>query len=102
MSGLEERADSRQPEPIQETTDRQSPETDSALPRLDALVDQFVCEIERRFLRRLRSRPRVLKRRVLHLIRVRLPPRPRRAGRPPRIHITRALQMYRQQKRDVQ
>ncbi len=73
-----------------------------AEPRLDALVDRFIAEIERRLPRRLHTRPKALKRRILYLIRVKLPPRPRPTGRPPRIHITRALEMYREQKREVE
>ena len=69
---------------------------------IDALVDQFVSAIEREFPQRFRTRPKALKRRVQYLIRAKLPPRPRPAGRPPRIPITRALEMYRQQKREVE
>ena len=69
---------------------------------LDTLVEQFVSAIERGFPQRLKRRPKTLKRRVQYLIRTKLPPHPRPAGRPPRIHITRAVEMYRRQKREVE
>jgi hypothetical protein len=76
---------------------------DAAAPiRLDALADQFVSEIERCFPRHLGGLPRQLERRILAMIPVKLPPRPRLSGGPRPPHITRAVELYLQQSREVE
>ena len=69
---------------------------------LETLVADFVTALAERFPTRIRRRPKALKRRVLSLVALYLPPHRRRAGRRPQSNITKAVKLYQEQLRQME
>jgi hypothetical protein len=67
---------------------------------LAAEVRSFTDYLILRHATRVRMRPRALKERVVSLIRANLPPHPRPSGRRQKAHITKAAEMYTEQRRE--
>src|SRR5690242_6169511 len=70
-------------------------------PSLERLVADFVAKVSDRFRERMKRRPKAIKKRILSLLDLQLPPHPRRAGRRPQSRITKATQLYQQQLREM-
>jgi hypothetical protein len=66
---------------------------------LENVVDAFVAELRQEFPSRMKARPAAFKKRLINLIRLKVPPRPKPGGRPRQSWITRAVEMYLKQRR---
>ena len=74
--------------------DAEPPESATGRITLESLVAEFVQKVERLFPDRLARRPKPLKKRLLRLIDVGLPPFRRPPGRPKSDRITRAAEIF--------
>lgn len=70
--------------------------------RLDALVQEFVDRVLLEFPCRARHRPQALKDALLAMVRRRMPPFPKRPGRPPSPRITLATEAFLAQRREIE
>jgi hypothetical protein len=63
---------------------------------------QILGELKLKYATRIRSRPKAFKRRVMNLVRLLLPPIPRKRGRPQKANITRAANEFVRQQNEIE
>jgi hypothetical protein len=71
------------------------------MPELEKIVDQFASLIQRKYPALMTKRARPTKQLILSWLNRKLPPFPRRPGRPEKEEVTKALKMLAQQKREI-
>jgi hypothetical protein len=69
---------------------------------LDTDIDALVAALREKHATRIARRPHAFKRRVLSLIKSKLPPLPKPSGRPRNLRVTHAAEMYAEQLRERQ
>jgi len=80
---------------------RLEPPSNSRPPSLPGDVQRFVDALLQGHANRFKRRPKAFKKRVLALVGQRLPPYPKPAGRPQQPWITKAAEMYADQRREI-
>ena len=69
--------------------------------KLESDVEQFVGSLQFKYASRIKRRPKPFKKRVLALVKLYLPPQPKRSGRPRHARITKAAEMYAHQLQEI-